>query len=127
MQIPNTTEIMRTDLSATIFLSNPDEYEGGELTIHTQYGTKDVKLNAGDMVLYPSTSLHEVKPVKKGTRIASFFWIQSMVKDILQRETLYNLDQSVQKLSQELGTNHNEVISLSGIYHNLIRQWASTN
>ncbi|MDY0402187.1 Fe2+-dependent dioxygenase [Sulfurovum sp.] len=125
MQIPGTTQVIRTDLSATLFLTEPDEYEGGELTIETQYGTQTVKLSAGDMVLYPSTSLHHVSPVTKGARITSFFWIQSMVKDIQQRETLYNLDQSVQKLTLQLGSSHQEVVNLSGIYHNLIRQWAT--
>lgn len=126
MQIPGTSETMRTDLSATIFLEEPENYEGGELSIETKYGTQTVKLAAGDMVLYPSTSLHHVSKVTKGARVASFFWIQSMVKDIAQRETLFNLDQSVQKLTLELGSSHQEVVNLSGIYHNLIRQWAST-
>ena len=126
MQIPGTFQTMRTDLSATLFLVDSDEYEGGELTIETKYGTQTVKLNAGDMVLYPSTSLHHVSKVTKGERVASFFWIQSMVKDIQQRETLFNLDQTVQKLTTQLGSSHQEVINLSGIYHNLIRQWAST-
>jgi len=126
MQIPGTSETMRTDLSATIFLEEPENYEGGELTIETKYGSQTVKLAAGDMVLYPSTSLHHVSKVTKGARIASFFWIQSMVSDIQQRETLFNLDQSVQKLTLELGSSHQEVVNLSGIYHNLIRQWART-
>ncbi len=124
MQIPGTNQTIRTDLSATIFLTEPDEYEGGELTIETKYGTQTVKLAAGDMVLYPSTSLHHVSKVTKGTRVASFFWIQSMVKDIQEREILFNIDQSVQKLTQELGSRHQEVVNISGIYHNLIRQWA---
>ena len=126
MQIPRTNQTMRTDLSATIFLCEPEDYEGGELTIETKYGTQTVKLSAGDMVLYPSTSLHHVSKVTSGARIASFFWIQSMVSDIQQRETLFNLDQSVQKLTAELGSTHEEVVNLSGIYHNLIRQWART-
>ena len=126
MQIPGTNQTIRTDLSATLFLSEPEEYEGGELTIETKYGTQTVKLAAGDMVLYPSTSLHHVSTVTSGARIASFFWIQSMVRDIQQRETLFNLDQSVQKLTAQLGSTHQEVVNLSGIYHNLIRQWANT-
>lgn len=125
MQIPGTSETMRTDLSATIFLEDPENYEGGELTIQTKYGFQTVKLAAGDMVLYPSTSLHHVSKVTKGARVASFFWIQSMVSDIQQREILFNLDQSVQKLTLELGSSHQEVVNLSGIYHNLIRQWAN--
>lgn len=124
MQIPGTNLTLRTDLSATLFLADPDEYEGGELTIETQYGTQTVKLPAGDMVLYPSTSLHQVSPVTTGARVASFFWIQSMVPNIQERETLFELDQSIQKLTGELGAAHPEVVKLSGIYHNLIRQWA---
>ena len=124
MQLPNSHKTLRTDLSATLFLADPDEYEGGELTIETQYGTQSVKLAAGDLVLYPSTSLHQVAPVTKGTRLASFFWIQSMVRDSQQREILFELDQSVQRLTGELVANHHDVVHLSGIYHNLIRQWA---
>lgn len=125
MQISGTHITLRTDLSATLFLSEPDEYDGGELTIETQYGPQTVKLPAGDIVLYPSTSLHSVAPVSRGTRVASFFWIQSMVRDIQQRETLFNLDTSVQTLTSELGAAHPEVVRLSGIYHNLLRQWAT--
>ncbi|MBN0988734.1 Fe2+-dependent dioxygenase [Amphritea pacifica] len=125
MQIPTTHLTLRTDLSATLFLTEPDEYEGGELTIETQYGPQRVKLPAGDMVLYPSTSLHSVSPVSKGVRIASFFWIQSMVRDIQQREMLFNLDSSVQVLTTELGAVHPETVRLSGLYHNLLRQWAT--
>lgn len=124
MQIPGTNLTLRTDLSATLFLAEPDEYEGGELTIETQYGAQTVKLPAGDMVLYPSTSLHQVSPVTQGARVASFFWIQSMVRDIQERETLFELDQSVQSLSAELGATHPQVVKLSGVYHNLMRQWA---
>lgn len=124
MQIPGTNLTLRTDLSATLFLAEPDEYEGGELTIETQYGAQTVKLPAGDMVLYPSTSLHQVSPVTLGARVASFFWIQSMVRDIQERETLFELDQSVQNLSAELGATHPQVVKLSGVYHNLMRQWA---
>nr|WP_320135840.1 Fe2+-dependent dioxygenase [uncultured Amphritea sp.] len=125
MQIPGTNLTLRTDLSATLFLAAPDEYDGGELCIETQYGTQTVKLAAGDMVLYPSTSLHSVSPVTRGARVASFFWIQSMVRDSQQREMLFDLDTSVQKLTAELGAAHPEVVNLSGIYHNLLRQWAS--
>lgn len=124
MQLPGTSQTLRTDLSATLFLAEPDEYEGGELSIRTQYGEQTVKLAAGDMVLYPSASLHYVSPVISGARVASFFWIQSMVPDIQQRELLYELDQSVQRLTLELSATHQDVVSLSGVYHNLIRQWA---
>jgi len=125
MQIPGSNQTLRTDLSATLFLAEPEEYEGGELTIETQYGQQTVKLAAGDMVLYPSTSLHHVSPVQQGARIAAFFWVQSMVKDSQQRELLFELDQSIQGLIVELGATHTEVVNLSGVYHNLIRQWAS--
>lgn len=117
---------MRTDLSATIFLNEPDAYEGGELVIETQYGAQEVKLNAGDMILYPSTSLHEVRPVSAGQRICAFFWVESMVRDNQQREMLYDLDQSIQNLTRERGSDDMEVRRLSGIYHNLVRQWSST-
>ncbi len=124
MQVPGSHMTLRTDLSATLFLAEPEEYGGGELTIETQYGAQTVKLAAGDMVLYPSTSLHQVAPVTWGARVASFFWIQSMVSDIQQRQTLFELDQSIQSLSLELGSDHSEVVKLSGVYHNLVRQWA---
>lgn len=125
MPVPGTGKTVRGDVSCTLFFSNPDEYEGGELTIETQYGRQEVKLPAGDMVLYPSTSLHRVQPVTKGARIASFFWTQSMVRDATKREILFNLDKSVQNLTAELGSAHNEVVQLSGLYHNLIRTWAN--
>ncbi|MDO6564134.1 Fe2+-dependent dioxygenase [Amphritea sp. 1_MG-2023] len=125
MQIPGSHLTLRTDLSASLFLADPDEYDGGELCINTQHGTQTVKLAAGDMVLYPSTSLHSVSPITRGVRVAAFFWIQSMVKDIQQRELLFELDNSIQKLTAELGPNHLEVVHLSGLYHNLLRQWAT--
>lgn len=118
-------QAMRTDISATLFLSDADEYDGGELTIETQYGAQEVKLNAGDLILYPSTSLHEVKPVIRGKRLAAFFWIQSMVANAIQREQLFELDQSIQVLTQDRGSADNEVRRLSGLYHNLLRGWAS--
>lgn len=117
---------VRTDLSCTLFLTNPDEYEGGELVIEDTYGNQSVKLNAGDMVLYPSTSLHHVTPVTRGARISSFFWLQSMVRDDGERALLYDLDQSIQTLASEAGLNHPNVVRLSGIYHNLMRRWADT-
>ena len=123
MQLPN-NEMMRTDLSATLFLSEPEEYQGGELCIETQYGNQEVKLSAGDMILYPSTSLHLVKPVTQGRRVCAFFWIESMVRDNSQREMLFDLDQSIQTLTSERSATDIEVRRLSGIYHNLIRQWS---
>ncbi len=124
MQLPNSHLTLRTDLSATLFLNEPEDYDGGELSIDTRYGTQTVKLAAGDMVLYPSTSLHQVTPVTRGERLAAFFWIQSQIQDNTQRELLFDLDQSIQRLTVELGSTHAEVVRLSGVYHNLIRQWA---
>jgi len=126
MQVPGSAVTLRTDLSATLFLSAPDDYDGGELTVVTAFGEQRVKLGPGDMLLYPSTSLHHVTPVTRGVRVAAFFWIQSMVRDNAQRALLYELDRSVQVLTAELGTAHDEVVRLSGLYHNLIRQWATT-
>lgn len=116
---------LRTDLSATLFLTEPDHYDGGELLIDDTYGAHKVKLNAGDLVLYPSTSLHRVSPVTRGARICSFFWIQSLVRDDGQRTLLFDLDMSIHRLRQELGDQHQIVISQTGIYHNLLRRWAS--
>lgn len=121
---PLTQERLRTDLSMTLFLSEPDEYDGGELLVEDHYGTQNVKLAAGDMVLYPSTSLHQVTAVTRGARIASFFWLQSMVRSDAQRSILFDLDQSIQSLSADLGGDAPEVVRLTGIYHNLIREWA---
>ena len=118
--------MLRTDVSCTLFLSEPEEYDGGELTIETCYGAQAVKLPAGDMILYPSTRLHEVKPVTRGSRICAFFWIESMVRDSQQRELLFELDQSIQALTVERGADDNEVRRLSGVYHNLIRTWGDS-
>lgn len=115
---------IRTDVSGTLFLSDADEYEGGELAIETPFGAQEVKLNAGDLILYPSTSLHEVRPVTQGQRLAAFFWVQSLVPDSTQREQLFELDQCIQVLTEERGASDNEVRRLSGLYHNLMRQWA---
>ena len=115
---------VRSDLSATLFLADPDSYEGGELLIEGQFGAQAVKLPAGDMVLYPSSSLHRVTPVAGGTRVASFFWIQSMVRDEGARRLLFELDQSVQRLAGQLGQDDQSVIELTGVYHNLLRRWA---
>lgn len=114
---------IRTDLSCTLFLSNPDEYDGGELTIEDTYGPHSVKLPAGDMVLYPSTSLHAVTPVTRGARLASFFWLQSMVRDDGQRSLLFDLDRSIQAVSTD-HPGHASVVPLTGVYHNLLRRWA---
>ena len=115
---------VRTDLSATLFLTGPDEYDGGELVIEDTYGTQSVKFAAGDMVLYPATSLHRVEEITRGSRWASFFWIQSMVKDDGARTLLYQLDQSIIKTRQELGDRHEAVLGLTAVYHNLLRKWA---
>ena len=117
-------ERVRTDISATLFLSEPDEYEGGELLIEDTYGAKSVKLPAGHMILYPSTSLHKVNPVTQGARVASFFWIQSLVRDDAQRTVLFDLDQSIQQLNM-VATEHPSLIQLTGIYHNLLRMWSN--
>jgi PKHD-type hydroxylase len=114
---------IRTDISATLFLSQPDEYEGGELLIEDTYGAKSVKLPAGHMILYPSTSLHKVNPVTKGARVASFFWIQSLVREDAQRALLFDMDQSIQQLN--IATpDHPALVQLTGVYHNLLRMWS---
>lgn len=117
-----TGQNVRTDVSITVFLSEPDEYEGGELIIEDTYGSHEVKLNAGDAIVYPATSLHRVEPVTQGARIAAFTWIQSMVKDDWQRTMLFNLDMTIIQLRQKLG-DCEEVVNLTSHYHNLIRQW----
>ncbi len=116
--------ILRTDLSATLFLSRPDEYDGGELSIETTYGAQEIKLDAGDMILYPSGSLHRVAPVTRGTRICALVWIQSMVRDSHRRALLFDLDQSIQALTRKRGDTDKEVQRLTGVYHNLVRMWA---
>lgn len=123
---PLTQERLRTDLSMTLFFSEPDEYDGGELYIEDYYGTKEVKLPAGDMVLYPSTSLHEVRPVTRGARVSSFFWLQSMVRSDEHRRVLFDLDQTIQSLAERHGADDPEVVKLTGIYHNMIRIWVDT-
>jgi PKHD-type hydroxylase len=114
---------MRTDLSATLFFRDPDEYDGGELSIEDSYGVQRVKLPAGHLVLYPSSSLHHVSPVTRGERVASFFWIQSLVRDDGQRTVLYDLDQSIQRLTMD-APDHPALVQLTGVYHNLLRRWA---
>ncbi|MBU3078295.1 Fe2+-dependent dioxygenase [Sphingomonas quercus] len=115
---------IRSDLSATLFLAEPDEYDGGELIIETQFGERQVKLPAGHMVLYPASSLHRVAPVTRGRRLASFFWIQSMVRDEGARRTLFDLDEGVRGATAALGGEHPAVVRLTGVYHNLLRRWA---
>ena len=115
---------IRTDLSATLFLSDPDDYDGGELVIEDSYGEHEVKLAAGDMVLYPSTSLHRVEPVTRGSRVASFFWVESMVRDDGQRALLLDMDAAIRTLASNLGDKDPSIVSLTGTYHNLLRRWA---
>ncbi len=115
---------VRTDLSATLFLEDPDAYEGGELVIEDNLGASAVKLPAGHLLLYPASSLHRVEPVTKGARVASFFWVQSMIRDDGARTILFDLDRSVQALAAGRGHDDAEVIRLTGVYHNLLRRWA---
>jgi PKHD-type hydroxylase len=115
---------VRSDLSATLFLSDPDSYDGGELAIEGQFGRQTVKLAAGDMILYPASSLHHVTAVTRGTRLASFFWVQSMVRDAEARRMLFELDGSIQALAAERGLDDEPVVRLTGVYHNLLRRWA---
>jgi len=120
--LPNGQRI-RTDLSCTLFFAEPDEYDGGELIVEDTYGSKSVKLPAGHLILYPSTSLHQVTPVTRGTRLCSFFWLQSMVRADAQRGLLFDMDIAIQRLGTE-NALHPSVVSLTGVYHNLLRQWA---
>jgi len=122
-QIPGTGHRLRTDLSCTLFFAGPEEYDGGELIIEDTYGSKSVKLPAGHLILYPSTSLHQVTPVTRGTRLCSFFWLQSMIRDNGRRSILFDLDVAIQRLGAENAT-HPSVVSLTGVYHNLLREWA---
>lgn len=123
--VPNTHIKIRTDISVTVFLSDPNSYEGGELIIEDTYGEKSIKLAQGDAVLYPSTSTHRVNPVTKGRRLASFFWIQSLIRSDEQRRILFELDQSIQRLALH-DVVSDEMVKLTGIYHNLLRQWSET-
>jgi PKHD-type hydroxylase len=116
---------VRTDLSCTVFLNEPEDYDGGELTVHDTYGAKTIKLSAGSAVLYPGTSLHEVRPVTRGQRLASFFWVESMVRSDEQRRLLFDLDMNLLKLRQQHGETP-ECTALTGTYHNLLRMWANT-
>ena len=121
--IPGSGHRIRTDLSCTFFFAGPEEYDGGELVIEDTYGSKEVKLPAGHMILYPSTSLHHVKPVTRGARLCSFFWLQSMIRTDQQRSVMFDLDIAIQRFGTEMAT-HPSVVQLTGVYHNLLRQWA---
>jgi PKHD-type hydroxylase len=121
--VPDTPYRVRTDLSVTLFLNDPSEYDGGELIIEDTYGAHRVKLPPGDLVLYPGSSLHHVTPITRGERIASFFWLQSMVRDDAKRTILFDMDNSIQQLARAV-PNHKALIQLTGVYHNLLRQWA---
>ena len=125
LSVPGTPHRVRTDISATLFFSEPDEYDGGELIIEDTYGTHQIRLPAGHMVLYPGTSLHRVTPVTRGARLASFFWIQSLIRDDNQRTLLWQLDNAIQQLSLQVSGSP-QLEQLTGIYHNLIRQWSNT-
>lgn len=124
-RVPGGTGMLRTDLSITVFISEPEEYEGGELVIQTPGGLADerIKLRAGDAVLYPATTVHRVEPVTAGQRLASFFWIESMIREGSRRQLLFDLDMNLLSLRQRLGDTDSEVIGLTGVYHNLLRQW----
>ena len=121
--VPVSNIQLRTDLSCTLFLRDPEEYDGGELEVVDTYGAHEVKLPAGDLILYPSSSLHRVHPVTRGARVCTFFWLQSMVRDNQRREMLFELDQSIQKLRGRIG-DCEETVSLTGHYHNLLRMWS---
>jgi PKHD-type hydroxylase len=123
--LPGSGDKIRTDVSATLFLSDPDSYDGGELLIEDTYGMHSVKLPAGDMIVYPASGLHRVAPVTRGVRLAGFFWAQSMVRDDTQRALLFDLDRSIQQLNRE-HAEHPSLVELTGVYHNLLRMWAET-
>jgi len=114
---------VRTDLSATLFLSNPQEYEGGELTVEDTYGVHKVKLPAGHLILYPASSLHAVTPVTRGARVGAFFWVQSMIREDARRALLFDMDSAIQRLNRDV-PNHPSLVQLTGVYHNLLRTWA---
>lgn len=122
-QVAGTPHRVRTDLSATLFLSQPGEYDGGELMVEDTYGVHSVKLAAGHLILYPASSLHNVRPVTRGARLASFFWVQSMVRDDGERTLLFDLDMAIQRLAQD-APDHPSAVQLTAVYHNLLRRWA---
>lgn len=121
--IPGSGEQIRTDLSATLFISPPEDYDGGELIVQDTYGEQRVKLPAGDMILYPATSRHRVTPVTRGARVASFFWVQSMVRDDARRAMLFEMDMAIMRLGAD-APGHEALVTLTGTYHNLLRMWA---
>jgi PKHD-type hydroxylase len=125
-QLRGTDFRIRSDLSCTLFLEEPEDYEGGELVVEDMFGKHRVKLSAGSMILYPASSLHHVTPVTSGARVASFFWLQSMVRDHEQREQLFRLDTAIQTLTARDGGDNRTVIELTSIYHNLLRRWADS-
>ncbi len=125
LNIPGSAIRVRTDVSSTLFFSDPDDYDGGELVIEDSFGTHSVKLPAGHLLIYPGSSLHHVTPVTRGTRLASFFWSESAVRCDTQRRTLFELDTAIQQLTRDHPT-HATLDRLSGVYHNLLRQWANT-
>ncbi len=122
-QLVTTGQRIRTDISATLFLTNPEEYDGGELIVEDTYGSHSVKLPAGHVALYPATSLHRVEPVTRGTRVSSFFWIQSMIRSDGKRTMLFDLDTAIQLLAKDVPA-HASGVQLTGVYHNLLRRWA---
>lgn len=124
-RMPGSNDYVRADVSCTVFLSDPDDYEGGELVVEDSYGEHRVKLSAGDMVIYPGTSHHRVEPVTGGTRLASFFWTQSLVPSQLHRQSLFELDNAIQQLAFD-HPEHASVANLTGVYHNLLREWSVT-
>jgi PKHD-type hydroxylase len=126
MHVPSANVTVRTDISATLFLSEPRDYDGGELQIEDATGTHPVKLAAGSLVLYPSSSLHRVTPVTRGTRLAAFFWVESFVRDDIERALLFDLDQTIQAVTRVMSSNDPNLLRLTGVYHNLVRRWAAT-
>jgi PKHD-type hydroxylase len=126
MHIPGTNLQLRSDLAATLFLCEPDDYDGGELEIESEFGAQAIKLSAGDMVLYPASSMHRVLPVTRGARVASFFWIESLVGDDGERTLLFDLDQAIQHIAPTSELDEKNLLKLTGVYHNLLRRWAAT-
>ncbi|HZX69413.1 MAG TPA: Fe2+-dependent dioxygenase [Rhodanobacter sp.] len=125
MALPGESGQLRSDISCTLFLNQPEDYDGGELIVSDTYGEHEVKLPAGDLIVYPSSSLHRVAPVTRGARLASFFWVQSLIRDDSQRRLLFELDTSIQTLTRS-GADAAAVVQLTGVYHNLLRQWSET-
>ena len=115
---------VRSDISCTLFLSDPQDYDGGELVIRESFGDKRIKLPAGDLILYPGSTVHQVSPVTRGARMASFFWVESMVRSTEQRQMLFDMDMQLLRLRKDIGEQHPAIIGLTGTYHNLLRLWA---